>query len=337
MKLSSANKYKLSCLLSGGLGNQLFQIFATISQSCNSNRKFIFAYESRTTGMTYRRTYWDDFLIGLRPFTTIQASNGTSNEDIYRRFAKLQHTQHHYEPLTLPDVDVCLIGYFQSYKYFDNYKNVIFSMMKLTQQKLNLLESIRDTNIEIAYRSNIENRGVSGLKGKFSIKHYDTDNDSDNDHTDIYTISMHFRVGDYVTVSDCHPVLDASYYKNSLEKVICLLEENNTNFNQLKVFVFYETVDKRHVDKIINELQDMHPYIEFIRDIQYHLKEDWQQMLLMSCCHSNIIANSTFSWWGAYLNEDVDYVIYPSKWFGPKLAHHQMQTMFLNKWICVDA
>jgi hypothetical protein len=45
--------------------------------------------------------------------------------------------------------------------------------------------------------------------------------------------------------------------------------------------------------------------------------EDWHQLLLMSLCRDNIIANSSFSWWGAYFNSHDDkIVVCPSIWFG---------------------
>jgi hypothetical protein len=58
----------------------------------------------------------------------------------------------------------------------------------------------------------------------------------------------------------------------------------------------------------------------------------------MSVCDHNIIANSTFSWWGAQLNmAENKQVIYPSKWFGPKLATHNLDDLFPDGWIKVDS
>ena len=60
---------------------------------------------------------------------------------------------------------------------------------------------------------------------------------------------------------------------------------------------------------------------------------DWQQMLLMSICNDNIIANSTFSWWGSYFNENPDKIVcYPGVWFGPKLTQNNTVDLFPEDW-----
>ena len=76
-------------------------------------------------------------------------------------------------------------------------------------------------------------------------------------------------------------------------------------------------------------MRDRFPEIEF-RGCDTEI-EDWQQMLLMSLCSHNILANSTFSWWGAYLNTDPEkVVVYPGKWIN---THRDLNDLFPSDWI----
>jgi FkbM family methyltransferase len=80
----------------------------------------------------------------------------------------------------------------------------------------------------------------------------------------------------------------------------------------------------------IKYLSAKFPHYNFVRG-EKNL-EDWQQMLLMSLCDNHIIANSTFSWWGAYFNNREKKVCYPSAWFGKKLQHHNLKDLFPSDW-----
>ena len=81
------------------------------------------------------------------------------------------------------------------------------------------------------------------------------------------------------------------------------------------ILYFCENQDIDDVDIILNRLKIDYPTIVFTRasnDVP-----DWGQMLTMSNCQHNIIANSSFSWWAAYFNNNPNKIVcYPSTWFG---------------------
>jgi hypothetical protein len=137
-------------------------------------------------------------------------------------------------------------------------------------------------------------------------------------------VSLHFRLGDYKKIQDFHPIATYEYYRNSLNFI------KNKTSEQYNILYFCEDTDIDDVMKTINRLEKEFPEYKFIRGD--NKLEDWEQMLFMSCCHHNIIANSSFSWWAAYFNFWPDKVIcYPSIWFGEK-ANNNTRDLCPPQW-----
>ena len=59
-------------------------------------------------------------------------------------------------------------------------------------------------------------------------------------------------------------------------------------------------------------------------------------LCLMSLCKGGIIANSSLSWWGAWLQNDVNKIIAPDPWFGPAYSHYNMSDLIPSRWIKID-
>ena len=276
----------VSCFINGGLGNQLFQIFATIAYAMEHRQIFIFQYYDYSGT---RPTYWRNFLNHLSIITTANPIYEVSNADIDQYPHMREQQEMKYTPLPPPtNVHVRLHGYFQSPKYFEEYRDAIFDLIHLDSQK----QTIREDYDNYYVGQTAEN---------------------------IPVISMHFRLGDYKG-NPCHNVLEYDYYEQAVDRMRFLYNAPA----KMRVLYFCEEVDNDIVYDKIRRLAQKYPTVEFVKvDDQI---EDWKQMLLMSLCNSNIIANSTFSWWGAYMNTSLDQrVIYPKQWFGQGLSHIDME------------
>jgi hypothetical protein len=260
----------------GGLGNQLFQIFATLASAIKFNMHAIFTYDDILTIGRARNTYWNSFLDKLKQVTTINKEIGLTNADLLS-FPRYHEGGFEFQQFPFFNENVMLYGYFQSYKYFEQYRTAIFSIIDLENKKTKILDKYND----MFMNSSIEN------------------------------VSMHFRLGDYKNIQHVHPLMPYEYYKNSIYHILSNVESLNIN-----VLYFCEQEDNADVSITINKLKKDFPDVVFnkVNDDA----TDWEQMLLMSCCNHNIIANSSFSWWGGYFNSnDKKIVCYPYIWFGP--------------------
>ena len=260
----------ITCNLMGGLGNQIFEIFATISYAIKSRNNFKFiALEKLGEGATTMRyTFWETFFSNLKPFLIKELP----------RLICIKENGFPYQELPLDKMinkDIIISGYFQSYKYFESNFSIICRLIGLDKMKETLLNKL---NLE---RKDLENY-----------------------------VSIHFRLGDYKKLQDFHPLATYEYYERSLHH-IAKCKPNIT----LNIMYFCEEEDIEDVLIKINKLKEVFPSYYFNRGDK--TLEDWEQMLLMSCLHDNIIANSSFSWWGAYFNSREDKIVcYPSLWFG---------------------
>jgi hypothetical protein len=278
--------------LKGGLGNQLFQIFATIAYSLQHGYTYVFPYSDKLEIGMVRPTYWHNFLKNLMVYTTANSSYIYMNDQI-NRLPVIRESGFHYQklPLVGAETNVALDGYFQSYRYFEKYQTQIYDIIGL-----HLLQQ-------------------------------DIKNDYQHYLNKKYTVSMHFRLGDYKYKQNYHPVMPKEYYEKSLSYIVSIVKE------PIRVLYFCEQEDNDYVNGVIEYLKNtVTTYsIEFVKVDD--TIEDWKQLLLMSCCNSQIIANSSYSWFGAYLCQDVSKnVCYPNLWFGPAMGCVVVDDLFPHEW-----
>ncbi|MEP4196512.1 MAG: alpha-1,2-fucosyltransferase [Aliishimia sp.] len=115
------------------------------------------------------------------------------------------------------------------------------------------------------------------------------------------SVSLHVRRGDYVG-NESHVICAQPYYDAALATLLPQLQGSPT------IYVFSDEPDWARENLSL-------PGTPVFIDHNNETPQD--DMRLMSLCHHNIIANSSFSWWGAWLNaRQGRKVIAPSRWFG---------------------
>ena len=128
-------------------------------------------------------------------------------------------------------------------------------------------------------------------------------------------VSIHLRKGDYAGLQQFHPIMDADYYFDAMtqfmDKDYCFL-------------VFSDDID--YAKELFGEQENI-VYIEG--------NDPAVDMCMMTMCHHNVIANSSFSWWGAWLNDNVNKkVVAPKRWFGQAYKGvHDTKDLYPESWI----
>lgn len=258
----------ISCYLQGGLGNQMFQIAATIATAQEYGYDAAFNFEKMCL-----------------PTCKIHSSDGGNKYYKENIFSKLRYSDKikiskiYYEPSfkysKIPQEDgLALYGYFQSEKYFKNHDQLIRETFDVEDEDI----------INTQYDKLVEESTI---------------------------VSIHVRRNDYMKLKDYHPACTLEYYKKAI-----------SNFGDVNYMIFSDDIGwcKNNFSFLSKAC-----YVENLTAVE--------SLLLMSRCHHNIIANSSFSWWGAWLNKNKEKeIIAPNNWFGPKAAHN-ISDLIPGEWI----
>lgn len=124
-----------------------------------------------------------------------------------------------------------------------------------------------------------------------------------------HAVAVHVRRGDYASdpsTNQYHGLCSPEYYRNSLKLVTAKTDLN------CELFIFSDD------PAWVREHFDSCGLPAHVLDFPEHVSSPWHDMHLMALCRHHIIANSSFSWWGAWLTMRDGVVCAPRQWFADK-------------------
>jgi hypothetical protein len=131
-------------------------------------------------------------------------------------------------------------------------------------------------------------------------------------------VSVHIRRGDYLkpVVLEYHGLIPERYYMQAMDELRVL-------FPDATWYVFSD--DPLSARELFAEV----PSCYFIEGND---EDAWKDMALMAACKHHIIANSSFSWWGAWLSKHAGITIAPKNWFNPAIAKFNINDFIPSHW-----
>lgn len=288
----------VTILLSGGLGNQMFQYAAAKALAKRLNVPLYINLYSLTkrTKATSRSYGLDIFeidtpikssvkgklLIKMRPF--IQQHR--SFFQLLGFFTDIYALQ--YEPAVESiKGDIMMSGYFQSEQYFKDIKSDLLKDFRFKKP-------LDGMNIELS-----------------------------NQIVNSESVAIHIRRGDYITdkgASQNFVTCGKEYYQKAIEYI-------TNKISNPQFYIFSE--DMEWVKENLSFGEYPTSYIDWNRG-----KDSYRDMQLMSMCKHNIIANSSFSWWAAWLNQNTKkIVVAPEKWFLEEFKNGFLNDFYPKGWI----
>jgi len=241
-----------------GLGNSLFQIATTYAIAKRNNTTFAFPDDCAfRTKRFLEQNYFEKELPWI-------------NFKQFRDFTRWGAGGIGYVECPLVEGNILIDGFFQSDKYFKDYKSEIINLFSLKQQYIDYLKN--------KYSSVINNP---------------------------QSISLHIRRGD--SMDNPHmQLLEVEYFKKVVDRV-----------GEDKTFIIFS-----------DDIEWCTENLKFITNKVFIKEVDILEMHLMSLIKTNIITNSTFSWWGAYLGgSNTVYMPDPTtSWFTEKFYQDNTNT-----------
>jgi hypothetical protein len=287
--------------ITGGLGNQMFQYAFAYAVSKRSDVDEVKLSTESYLNDTFRKYELDKYAITLKLANIDEVKKiKYQKENIYqkvirkltrkkRELSQLCYVEphFHFDYNVLKSINKKYFeGYWQSEKYFKEYRNDLLNQFKL----INPIHSKSEYYKKLILSSS--------------------------------AISLHIRRGDYVSVDknlQIHGVCSLDYYSKAVKKI----EEA---IKKPLYFIFSDDLEwaKQNLEFIKNK-----KFVELDKSIHDH-----EEIYLMSLCKHNIIANSTFSWWGAWLNQNENKItIAPKKWFND--PSKDTKDIIPKEWICI--